>query len=281
MEIARDKRTLISLLNGTDASVRGLVPTMGNLHEGHLNLVYESTMHCTYTIVTIFVNPLQFGPNEDFHTYPRTFEDDIGKLKKSNVDILFAPSVDEMYANNKEEQVIVAVPRLSDILCGKNRPGHFDGVTTVVAKLLNLVTPTYAYFGQKDWQQLALVKTMVKQLDMQTKIIGIKTTRERDGLAMSSRNQYLTKGERSIAPLLKAELDNISIRLRNGETNFEAIEIESQSNLSQAGFKVDYIAIRDSLRLCIPDEKTKNLRILAAAYLDRTRLIDNIEFCFP
>ena len=203
MEIAYDKNTLISFLNKNSSSVRGLIPTMGNLHKGHLDLVYKSTLDCAYTVVTIFVNPLQFGPNEDFHKYPRTIEEDIGILKESNVDLLFAPSVNEMYGEDKEEQVIVAVTRLSEILCGKNRPGHFDGVTTVVAKLLNLISPTYAYFGQKDWQQLALVKTMVEQLDMQTKIVGIKTTREKDGLAISSRNQYLTKEERSIAPLLR------------------------------------------------------------------------------
>lgn len=278
MEIAYDKNTLISLLNKNRSSVRGLIPTMGNLHKGHLDLVYRSTLDCAYTVVTIFVNPLQFGPNEDFHKYPRTIEEDIGILKESNVDLLFAPSVNEMYGEDKEEQVIVAVTRLSEILCGKNRPGHFDGVTTVVAKLLNLISPTYAYFGQKDWQQLALVKTMVEQLDMQTKIVGIKTTREKDGLAISSRNQYLTKEERSIAPLLKAELDNISIRLRNGETDYEVVETESKSNLSRVGFDVDYIAIRDSHRLCTPDEETKSLRILAAAYLGRTRLIDNIGF---
>lgn len=278
MEIAYDKNTLISLLNKNRSSVRGLIPTMGNLHKGHLDLVYKSTLDCAYTVVTIFVNPLQFGPNEDFHKYPRTIEEDIAILKESNVDLLFAPSVNEMYGEDKEEQVIVAVTRLSEILCGKNRPGHFDGVTTVVAKLLNLISPTYAYFGQKDWQQLALVKTMVEQLDMQTKIVGIKTTREKDGLAISSRNQYLTKEERSIAPLLKAELDNISIRLRNGETDYEVVETESKSNLSRVGFDVDYIAIRDSHRLCTPDEETKSLRILAAAYLGRTRLIDNIGF---
>ena len=278
MEIAYDKNTLISFLNKNSSSVRGLIPTMGNLHKGHLDLVYKSTLDCAYTVVTIFVNPLQFGPNEDFHKYPRTIEEDIATLKESNVDLLFAPSVNEMYGEDKEEQVIVAVPRLSEILCGENRPGHFDGVTTVVAKLLNLISPTYAYFGQKDWQQLALVKTMVEQLDMQTKIVGIKTTREKDGLAISSRNQYLTKEERSIAPLLKAELDNISIRLRNGETDYEVVETESKSNLSRVGFDVDYIAIRDSHRLCTPDEETKNLRILAAAYLGRTRLIDNIGF---
>ena len=278
MEIVSDKNTLISLLNKNRSSVRGLIPTMGNLHKGHLDLVYRSTIDCAYTVVTIFVNPLQFGPNEDFHKYPRTIEEDIGILKESNVDLLFAPSVNEMYGEDKEEQVIVAVTRLSEILCGKNRPGHFDGVTTVVAKLLNLISPTYAYFGQKDWQQLALVKTMVEQLDMQTKIVGIKTTREKDGLAISSRNQYLTKEERSIAPLLKAELDNISIRLRNGETDYEVVETESKSNLSRVGFDVDYITIRDSHRLCTPDEETKSLRILAAAYLGRTRLIDNIGF---
>ena len=278
MEIAYDKHPLISLLNKNRSSVRGLIPTMGNLHKGHLDLVYRSTLDCAYTVVTIFVNPLQFGPNEDFHKYPRTIEEDIAILKESNVDLLFAPSVNEMYGEDKEEQVIVAVTRLSEILCGKNRPGHFDGVTTVVAKLLNLISPTYAYFGQKDWQQLALVKTMVEQLDMRTKIVGIKTTREKDGLAISSRNQYLTKEERSIAPLLKAELDNISIRLRNGETDYEVVETESKSNLSRVGFDVDYIAIRDSHRLCTPDEETKSLRILAAAYLGRTRLIDNIGF---
>jgi pantoate--beta-alanine ligase len=278
MEIAYDKKTLISLLNKNSSSVRGLIPTMGNLHKGHLDLVYRSTLDCAYTVVTIFVNPLQFGPNEDFHKYPRTIEEDIGILKESNVDLVFAPSIKEMYGEDKVGQVIVAVTRLSEILCGKNRPGHFDGVTTVVAKLLNLISPTYAYFGQKDWQQLALVKTMVEQLDMRTKIVGIKTTREKDGLAISSRNQYLTKEERSIAPLLKAELDNISIRLRNGETDYGVVETESKSNLSRVGFDVDYIAIRDSHRLCTPDEETKSLRILAAAYLGRTRLIDNIGF---
>ena len=150
MEIVSDKNTLISLLNKNRSSVRGLIPTMGNLHKGHLDLVYKSTLDCAYTVVTIFVNPLQFGPNEDFHKYPRTIEADIDMLKESNVDLLFAPSIKEMYGEDKEEQVIVAVTRLSEILCGKNRPGHFDGVTTVVAKLLNLISPTYAYFGQKD-----------------------------------------------------------------------------------------------------------------------------------
>lgn len=254
----------------------GLVPTMGNLHEGHLALVQEARRHCDNAVATIFVNPTQFAPNEDFGSYPRTFEEDVEQLEAVGVDVLFAPDTAEMYPRGRERLTTVSVPALADTLCGAARPGHFDGVATVVAKLLHLAAPHRAFFGEKDWQQLAIIRAMVRDLDMATQIVGVPTVRASDGLALSSRNQYLTPDERELAPLIFHKLCDVRDEVHRGGRDFARLEADASRGLAGAGFKVDYVAVRDAERLVIPDRRTQSLRILAAARLGRARLIDNV-----
>ena len=255
----------------------GLVPTMGNLHRGHLALVKAARKDCTSVVTTIFVNPIQFGEGEDYVDYPRTFEEDQTKLEGLRVDILFAPSVEEVYPEGPDHQTVVTVPGLSSILCGRDRPGHFDGVTTVVAKLFNMVQPDVAYFGEKDWQQLILIRTMVRQLNMPIDIIGVPTIREEDGLALSSRNLYLTEKERSIAPILHQTLQDLRRAISKKVKTFPVLEGDAMRNLSKAGFEPDYVAVRDASTLLAPIGFTQSLRILAATRLGQARLIDNIS----
>ena len=254
----------------------GLVPTMGNLHEGHLALVRKAREACANVVATIFVNPTQFAPNEDFASYPRTFEEDVAQLEQAGVDVLFAPDTDEMYPRGREGLTRVSVPALADTLCGAARPGHFDGVATVVAKLLHLAAPHQAFFGEKDWQQLAIIRAMVRDLDMATQIVGVPTVRASDGLALSSRNQYLTPEERAVAPLIHRKLGDVREAIDGGEGDFAMLEAQASRDLATAGFKVDYVAVRDAERLVTPDEHTQALRIFAAARLGRARLIDNV-----
>lgn len=254
----------------------GLVPTMGNLHDGHLALVTAAADECRTTVASVFVNPLQFGAGEDFEDYPRTFDADAAQLESHGVDILFAPGVEEVYPDGCADSVVVSVPALSGLLCGANRPGHFDGVATVVAKLLNMVTPDRAYFGDKDWQQLVLIRTMARALNMTTDIIGVPTVRAADGLALSSRNQYLSRDERRVAPRLHRTLIDIREAVASGERNFGALENQGCSALATAGFEVDYVAIRDAETLAEPRDGGPALRVLAAARLGRARLIDNL-----
>ncbi len=255
----------------------GFVPTMGNLHEGHLNLVKRARAICDVVVVSIFVNPLQFGPNEDLDKYPRTLAADKEKLFSEGVQLLYAPGVEEVYPEGMKAQTVVSVPDLGDTLCGASRPGHFDGVTTVVNKLLNIVRPDVAVFGEKDFQQLSIVRKMVKDLCMPVQIVGVATTRDADGLAKSSRNGYLTASQRSIAPLLHETLLNCREAIACGFDNFLQLESHARMKLLQAGFEPDYFAIRDARTLRAVTESTEEIAILAAARLGATRLIDNVR----
>lgn len=253
-----------------------LVPTMGNLHLGHLRLVEVAKSMANRSIVSIFVNPMQFGSNEDLHRYPRTLQQDSHQLIKVGLDLLFVPTVAEMYPQGVECTTRVEILDLSHILCGASRSGHFAGVATVVTKLLNIVQPDIALFGEKDWQQLVVIRRLVADLNMPVEIVGVPTIREADGLAMSSRNRYLSCSERAVAPILSATLQNAAERLKSGEQNYAAIETEALKALKNAGFRPDYVAIRRADDLQKPDPKDTNLRILAAAWLGSARLIDNL-----
>jgi pantoate--beta-alanine ligase len=252
-----------------------LVPTMGNLHAGHISLVELAREHAERVVVSIFVNPTQFGEGEDFEEYPRTLERDTRRLKTSAADLIFAPSVETMYPFGLKDATTVSVPRLTENFCGANRPGHFDGVTSVVARLLGLVQPDLAIFGQKDYQQQLVIRHMSRDLNLPVTIITGETVREEDGLAMSSRNQYLTDDERASAPVLFQVLSAVGSELQNGRRNFEELEAESIAKLGDAGFDVDYFSIRRAQNLEIPDRDCDELVVLAAAQLGNARLIDN------
>lgn len=252
------------------------VPTMGNLHRGHIHLVECARVHAPRTVASIFVNPTQFGPNEDFAGYPRTVAEDSRQLANAGLDLLFAPAVAEMYPRPLEAMTQVTVPELSGILCGASRPTHFRGVATVVSKLFNMVQPDVALFGEKDWQQLMVIRRMVTDLNFPIEIVGVPTVREADGLAMSSRNGYLTSDERAIAPMLYAVLVASAEQLRAGEHDHERLASDAKAQLATAGFRPDYFEIRRANDLQPPAEDDQNLRILAAAWLGRARLIDNL-----
>lgn len=251
----------------------GLVPTMGNLHQGHLNLVMEANNHANRVIVSIFVNPMQFGPHEDFDAYPRTIEADRRALVGLGCDVVFAPTVREIYPKGVNTEI--DVPSLSNILCGLHRPGHFKGVATVVAKLLNIVQPDIAVFGNKDYQQLQIIKAMVSDLLIPVEIIGAETARESSGLAMSSRNSYLEIDELPIAALIHQCLSDIAAVLKSGSDVGRAIKMARQT-LSSAGFAIDYLEIHDAADLCQSYFEAKYAVILIAAKLGKARLIDNI-----
>lgn len=253
------------------------VPTMGNLHAGHLALVQHARKLGERVIVSIFVNPLQFGINEDYDAYPRTLELDVQKLASEGVDILFTPSVLELYPRARKDLTTVNVPIISDILCGAARPGHFSGVATVVTLLFNLVQPRIAIFGEKDYQQLLIIKRLVEDLFLPIAIVSHPTVREADGLAMSSRNNYLNPVERKLAPYLHQTLVKMRDNLLMGITNYTALEQEGRDALLAAGFNPDYCVIRSALDLSLPINNDRQLIILAAAYLGKTRLIDNIK----
>jgi len=253
------------------------VPTMGNLHAGHVSLLEVARRHGDRFIASIFVNPMQFGPNEDFAHYPRTPSDDERMLAAAGCDLMFSPEVTEIYPNGPGSATRVEVPGLSGILCGAFRPGHFEGVSTVVAKLFHIVAPDAAVFGEKDWQQLTVIRRMVADLCMPVEIVGAPTVREADGLAMSSRNQYLTAAERAVAPVIHRTLSWGVERLAAGERNFAAIEAEATRRLIEAGLKPDYFAVRDSTTLETPSERTREFALLTAARLGKARLIDNLR----
>ena len=253
------------------------VPTMGNLHEGHLDLVRKARCLCDIVVVSIFVNPLQFGPNEDLDAYPRTMASDKEKLFSEGVQVLYAPDVEEIYPEGMAAQTQVHVPALGETLCGSSRPGHFDGVTTVVSKLFNIVQPDVAVFGEKDFQQLSIVRKMVNDLCMPIEIVGVNTTRDEDGLAKSSRNGYLSGDQRLIAPALHQTLNSCREAIACGFDNFLQLESHARMKLLQAGFEPDYFAIRDARTLQAVTEDTEEIAILAAARLGPTRLIDNVR----
>lgn len=253
------------------------VPTMGNLHEGHLDLVRRARQIADIVVVSIFVNPMQFGANEDLDAYPRTLAADKEKLFEVQADILYAPGAQEIYPEGMQAQTIVHVPELGDTLCGSSRPGHFDGVTTVVSKLFNIVQPDLAVFGEKDFQQLSIVRKMVADLCMPIEIVGVATTRDEDGLAKSSRNGFLSMDQRRIAPILNQTLNTCREAIACGFDNFLQLESHARMKLLQAGFEPDYFAIRDARTLLPVTEDSEEIAILAAARLGQTRLIDNVR----
>lgn len=254
-----------------------LVPTMGNLHAGHGSLVARASTLAKHVIVSVFVNPLQFGPNEDFAAYPRTPEEDRRLLESLQVELLFKPDVADIYPRGQESSARVHVPGLEDILCGAFRPGHFMGVATVVTKLLNLVQPDLAVFGEKDYQQLMIIRRAVQDLCMPIEIVGVPTTREPDGLAMSSRNRYLTPQQRALAPRIYAELSRARAAIETGSTAFGDIEQSGFAALQKAGFKPDYFSVRDADTLEAPGPSSSELVVLTAARIGRARLIDNVR----
>ncbi len=253
-----------------------LVPTMGNLHPGHLELVRRAQQPGQRVLVSLFVNPLQFGPREDFAAYPRTPEADRRLLEQVGADLQFTPAADEVYPRGLSAHTRVEVPEISDMLCGASRPGHFAGVATVVCKLLQMAQPDLALFGEKDFQQLLVIRRMVEDLCMPVEIQGLATVREADGLAMSSRNAYLTAEERAQAPRLYQALRNASAALIQGCSRPD-VERIARAELESAGFRPDYVSVRRAQDLAVPEPGDRELVILAAAYLGRARLIDNLK----
>ena len=276
MKVSESIQGLRDFTKQNGAKKIALVPTMGNLHQGHLDLVNRARELADIVIVSIFVNPLQFEAGGDLDNYPRTLKEDIEKLEKAGVDLLFVPDVNEIYGGDLSKTTQVIVPGISSLWCGASRDGHFEGVTTIVNKLFNLVQPDIAVFGEKDWQQLTIIRMMVKDLKMPVDIIGVPTRRESDGLAMSSRNIYLTAKEREIAPKLREVLLNIEKELVSGQNNLKKIIAQAIQALNQTGFKTDYLAICRQSDLQVASESDKDLVVLAAAYLGKARLIDNL-----
>ncbi len=252
------------------------VPTMGNLHAGHLQLVEVAKQHGQCVVVSIFVNPLQFGANEDLASYPRTLDADCEKLQAAGVDVVFAPSEVEIYP--AKQTITVNPPPIANDLCGAARPGHFAGVATVVLKLFNMVQPQVAVFGKKDFQQLFIIRELVNQLNLPIAIIGVATRRDEDGLAMSSRNGYLSAAQRLEAPRLQRALQLVVEAAKKGEQDFAAIEAQTAQYLTQLGWIVDYVSIRSAQTLLAPVSEERQLVVLGAAKLGNTRLIDNLEF---
>jgi pantoate--beta-alanine ligase len=256
-----------------------LVPTMGNLHAGHLSLVDIARNHGKCIVASIFVNRLQFEPGGDFDRYPRTLGQDCALLEKAGCDVVFAPDEKEMYP--EAQQVFVTPPKVANQLDGDFRPGHFQGVTTVVSKLFNLVSPDVAVFGKKDYQQWHVIRAMVRQLGFGIEIVGGETVREGDGLALSSRNGYLSAEERAKAPLLSKALREIKEAIQEGSHRFERHQEMAVSALTLAGWKVDYVALRTRGELATPHPHDRELVVLGAAWLGKTRLIDNLEIDAP
>ncbi len=254
-----------------------LVPTMGNLHDGHIALLNQARDRAERTVLSIFVNPIQFGRGEDYDKYPSTLAEDKNRLEQYGLDLLFMPDLRQLYPGGTDIDTRVSVPGLSNILCGKSRPGHFSGVATVVAKLLINAQPDVALFGEKDYQQLLVIKKMVSDLCLPVEIAGIPIVREADGLAMSSRNAYLDGEERRRAPAIYKTLEEAAGQLRSGAKSLEEIEREAMDRLEQAGFKPEYVSIRRTEDLGTPGRNDTQLSILAAAWLGKARLIDNIK----
>ena len=252
------------------------VPTMGNLHAGHLSLVALARRLGSPVVASIFVNPLQFGANEDFARYPKTLDADCAQLAEAGCDLVFAPAVEALYP--VPQTITVRPGDLAHDLCGAFRPGHFEGVATVVLKLFNLVQPRTAVFGKKDFQQLHIVRELVRQLNLPIEVIGGDTVREPGGLAMSSRNGYLDAGERVQAAFLQQTLAGVAAAVRDGERDFEALCATAARHLKMAGWRVDYVALRDARSLQAPTPASRHLVVLGAAWLGSTRLIDNIDF---
>jgi pantoate--beta-alanine ligase len=250
------------------------VPTMGNLHAGHLSLMQQAKQTQLAVLASIFVNPLQFGAGEDFSRYPRTLDADLTQLEQAGIDAVFVPEAHDIYP--EPQTCFIELPELAQQLCGEFRPGHFRGMATVVMKLLQLAQPTHAIFGKKDYQQLAIIRLMCRQFCLPITIMAGETMRNDDGLALSSRNQYLAPHERNKAPQLYAELNRIKNQLQSGNNHYTLLEQTALNNLAQSGWQTEYISIRDAV-LTRPEPDSKHLVILAAARIGHTRLIDNVE----
>ena len=277
MQVISDMAELRDVLEGWRANGEhiALVPTLGNLHQGHISLVDIARRHAERVVVSVYVNPTQFGEDEDFDDYPRTIDKDTRRLKQVQADVLFIPDDETVYPFGHDCATVIAVPGLTENFCGASRPGHFDGVTTVVARLYALVQPDVAVFGQKDYQQQLVIRYMTQDLTLPIRIVTADTVREDDGLAMSSRNQYLSDEEREVAPQLFETITAIGEKLKSGERDYAALEAQASTSLSEAGFVVDYVAIRRAENLRSPDRELDELVILAAAQLGKARLIDN------
>lgn len=266
-------REQLALIRKTGKKI-ALVPTMGNLHQGHLSLVTKAQQYADYIVVSIFVNPSQFVAGEDFEHYPRTLDTDLEMLKVLDVDLVFIPQTKEVYPDNGHIKTEVTVPELDSIYCGEHRPGHFKGVATVVTKLLNIVQPEVAVFGEKDFQQLLVIRRLVRDLNIPVEIVGASIVREKDGLAMSSRNQYLTESERQQAAKLFACLNSMAVTIKNGNKDYKLLENQAIKELKANGFKPEYVNVCDAETLKSPNNQ--NLVIIAAAWLGKARLIDNV-----
>ncbi|QCI20345.1 pantoate--beta-alanine ligase [Buchnera aphidicola (Brachycaudus cardui)] len=277
----KDLYEKIKYLKKTDKKI-GLVPTMGNLHNGHIQLILLSKKYVDITIVSIFINPIQFNNVLDFKNYPKSFEEDCKILKNNKIDILFFPDIHEMYSNNLKNQTFIKVPKLSDIIEGQYRPGHFQGVTTIIAKLFNITQPDFSFFGEKDYQQLLIIKTLVAELNYAIKIISLPIVRSKNGLALSSRNNNLNSKQTKIAPYLYKIIKQTSTKIiQKGNINsIEEIIQESKILLLKKGFSIDIFNVYHYKTLNIPDKTTKKMILLASVSLGRTRLIDNKKIFF-
>lgn len=281
MHVFHTTHALRAFLDGQCGKRVGFVPTMGNLHAGHCQLVSLAKTQADIVVVSIFVNPLQFGVNEDFGKYPRTLQADCAQLEQVGADVVFAPTVEEMYPDfdgkDLKQMVLVQPPPFADILCGASRPGHFAGVATVVTKLFHLVRPHLAVFGKKDYQQLLVIRALVRQLNFDIEIVAGETLREASGLAMSSRNGYLSEDEKVQAAQLHAQLQQIKNALLAGGRDYADITTAAVARLQQWGWQVDYVEVRAQQDLSLPMPEARAWVVLAAARLGNTRLIDNVE----
>tara|TARA_R110000824_G_scaffold7892_2_gene35638 strand:- start:5433 stop:6284 length:852 start_codon:yes stop_codon:yes gene_type:complete len=277
LENIADLKKYLQLQANAGFSV-ALVPTMGNLHEGHMALIDAAAIECDIVLATLFINPTQFGPNEDFEKYPRSYEADKELLASHSCDVLFAPSVSEMYPRGLTGNTLIKAAAIAEKHCGASRPGHFDGVCSVVCKLLNLVNPDKVLFGKKDYQQLHIIKTMVKDLFIPVEIIGIETKRDNTGLALSSRNSYLSQAQKQQASILYQTLQQTAQLLTSDKsTTFSEMENTACTQISNAGLRPDYFTICNAHSLLPATKDDQQLVILCAAYLGETRLIDNIS----
>ena len=276
VESVRDLQDQIKQARAQGKKV-GFVPTMGSLHEGHMMLIDKAVEDCDFVVCSIFINPLQFNDIDDLGRYPRTFDADSNLLKTRHCDLLFFPSIDEMYPHGQDAQSTVSVPVVSEGLCGDSRPGHFDGMATVVMKLFHMVAPDASFFGEKDFQQLAVIKKMVGDLNLPFDVIGVDTCREESGLAMSSRNHHLSAEEKATASNIYRILSEISDSIKSGQSNFLELCESGNEELASLGFEPDYLEVRNADTLAPASTTDTNLVVLAAAILGKARLIDNLR----
>lgn len=272
----KELRTILRGYRQQEKTV-ALVPTMGNLHEGHISLVRKAAEAADIVVTSIFVNPMQFGASEDLDTYPRTLNEDQEKLCDAGTTLVFAPSVEEIYPEGLARHTRVVVPEVSDGHCGASRPGHFEGVATVVSMLFNMVQPDVAVFGEKDFQQLSVIRKMTQDLMMPVEVISVPTVREYDGLAKSSRNGYLSEEERRLAPVIYQTLQSTAAKIAAGREDFLELSQEAGDRLREAGMRLDYFNIANSQTLKPANREDKHVTLLAAAFLGTTRLIDNLS----